>query len=89
MNSLQDPSDKIIYEMHQYLDSDGSGKLGTCVSSTIGSKRLASATSWLRANGEKGILGEFADGPNSICRDAINGMLPFMVANKDVWESAM
>ncbi|PYI05518.1 glycoside hydrolase, partial [Aspergillus sclerotiicarbonarius CBS 121057] len=50
--NLTDPSNKLIYEMHQYLDSDGSGTSSTCVSSTIGAERIASATTWLRENGK-------------------------------------
>lgn len=36
-----------------------------------------------------GILGEFAGGVNSVCEDAVQGMLDFMVANSDVWTGAM
>lgn len=51
-------------EMHQYLDSDGSGTSGTCVSSTIGAERLAAATAWLKQNNFKGFLGEIGGGSN-------------------------
>ena len=51
-------------EMHQYLDSDGSGTSATCVSSTIGAERLAAATTWLQQNGLKGFLGEMGAGSN-------------------------
>ena len=50
--------------MHQYLDSDGSGTSGTCVSSTIGAERIADATTWLQNNGLKGFLGEIGAGSN-------------------------
>lgn len=36
LKALTDPSNMIVYEMHQYLDSDGSGTSTACVSSTIG-----------------------------------------------------
>ncbi|KAL4863109.1 glycoside hydrolase superfamily [Aspergillus spectabilis] len=89
MKQLVDPTDpsgsKIIYEMHQYLDSDGSGTTPNCVSSTIGRERITAATSWLRENGKKGILGEFAGGNNQVCKDAISDMLVFLEANSDVW----
>ena len=58
--SLTDPQNKIVYEMHQYLDSDGSGTSDTCVSTTIGQERVQSATQWLQSNGKLGFLGEFA-----------------------------
>ncbi|TGJ80150.1 hypothetical protein E0Z10_g8615 [Xylaria hypoxylon] len=85
MGKLTDPSDKIVYEMHQYLDSDGSGTSESCVSSTIGKERLQAATAWLKANGKKGILGETAGGSNSQCIAALQGMLGHMADNSDVW----
>lgn len=89
MKSLTDPQNKIIYEMHQYLDSDGSGTSADCVSSTIGSSRLEAATAWLRSNGKKGIIGEFAGGANSNCESAVEDMLSYMNNNKDVWTGAL
>ncbi|PQE05023.1 glycoside hydrolase family 5 protein [Rutstroemia sp. NJR-2017a BBW] len=85
MGALTDPNNNIIYEMHQYLDSDGSGTSSTCVSTTIGKERLAAATAWLKNNGKNGILGETAAGSNSVCISAITGMLEYMKENNDVW----
>lgn len=87
--SLTDPYNKIIYEMHQYLDSDGSGTSDVCVSTTIGVERVTSATAWLKANGKKGIIGEFAGGANAQCLTAVKGMLDYMKANSDVWLGAL
>ncbi|KAK3393416.1 glycoside hydrolase family 5 protein [Podospora didyma] len=87
--SLTDPQNKIVYEMHQYLDSDGSGTSATCVSSTIGAERIASATAWLRANGKQGIIGEFAGGANSVCQAAVKGLLDHLKANSDVWTGGL
>lgn len=89
MGNLTDPSNLIVYEMHQYLDSDGSGTSPTCVSSTIGSERLVAATTWLRSNGKKGILGEFAGAVNSVCEAAVKDMLSYMLSNTDVWTGAI
>ncbi|KAF7714165.1 Endo-1,4-beta-D-glucanase [Penicillium ucsense] len=86
--NLTDPQNKIVYEMHQYLDSDGSGTSGTCASSTIGKERVTSATQWLKDNNKLGFLGEFAGGANSVCESAITGMLDYMQANSDVWLGA-
>jgi len=85
MAALTDPEDNVIYEMHQYLDSDGSGTSSTCVSSTIGSQRLAAATSWCRSNGKNCILGETAGASNSVCIAALEDMLSYMKTNNDVW----
>lgn len=70
--------------MHQYLDSDGSGTSGTCVSSTIGAERLAAATAWLKANNLKGFLGEIGAGSNTACIDAVKGALCSM-QQSGVW----
>jgi endoglucanase len=48
---------QIYSEMHQYLDSDGSGTSDVCVSTTIGAERLQAATAWLQQTGFKGFLG--------------------------------
>jgi endoglucanase len=89
MKALTDPLNKIVYEMHQYLDSDSSGTNPECVSTTIGVERLVSATNWLRQNGKVGILGEFAGGPNQQCQTALKGMLDYLKQNSDVWQGAL
>ncbi|RHZ70880.1 hypothetical protein CDV55_102795 [Aspergillus turcosus] len=89
MEALTDPQNKIVYEMHQYLDSDGSGTSETCVSTTIGKERVTAATQWLKDNGKVGILGEFAGGVNDQCRTAISGMLEYLAQNTDVWKGAL
>nr|AYW35863.1 endoglucanase GH5 [Evansstolkia leycettana] len=88
MKQLTDPSNKLVYEMHQYLDSDGSGTSDQCVNSTIGYDRIVSATQWLQANGKVAFLGEFAGGSNSVCEAAVTGMLDYMEQNSDVWLGA-
>lgn len=89
MGNLTDTENKIVYEFHQYLDSDGSGTSATCVSTTIGAERVAVATNWLKENGKVGILGEFAGGANSDCETAVTGMLDALTESSDVWMGAM
>lgn len=86
---LTDSEDKLIYEMHQYLDSDGSGTSETCVSTEIGVQRIVGATEWLRENNKIGILGEFAGGANSDCETAITGLLDHLQENSDVWAGGL
>ncbi|KAI0453145.1 glycoside hydrolase family 5 protein [Xylaria acuta] len=86
---LTDSADKLIYEMHQYLDSDNSGTSDVCVSGTVGAERLAGATAWLRENNKIGILGEFAGGANSQCESAVKGLLDHLQENSDVWQGAL
>ncbi|KAF4981706.1 hypothetical protein FZEAL_2508 [Fusarium zealandicum] len=89
MKALTDPQNKIVYEMHQYLDSDSSGTSPNCVSTTIGVERVKAATEWLRKNGKIGILGEFAGGPNTQCKTAVKNLLDYIEANNDVWKGAL
>ncbi|KAH6619422.1 glycoside hydrolase superfamily [Chaetomium sp. MPI-SDFR-AT-0129] len=89
MVALTDPQNKIVYEMHQYLDSDSSGTSATCVSAQIGVQRVIGATNWLRANGKVGIIGEFAGGANSVCQQAVKGLLDHLKENSDVWQGAI
>lgn len=89
LKNLTDPQDKIVYEMHQYLDSDGSGTSETCVSTTIGQERVTDATQWLIDNGKVGVLGEFAGGVNDQCKTAIIGMLDYLSENSSVWKGAL
>lgn len=89
MKALTDPSDKLVYEMHQYLDSDSSGTSEACVSTQIGVQRVMGATAWLRKNGKVGIIGEYAGGPNDNCRAAVKGMLDHLKQNSDVWLGAL
>jgi len=85
MLRLRDPQNKLVYHMHQYLDTDGSGTHKECVSRTIGTERLRAATEWLKKNRKKGFIGEFAAGDNAVCKTAVEGMLRYMQQNSDVW----
>jgi endoglucanase len=89
MKALTDPQNKLVYEMHQYLDSDGSGTTPTCVNDQIGVQRVIGATNWLRANGKIGVIGEFAGGANSVCQTAVTGLLNHLQENSDVWAGAL
>jgi endoglucanase len=86
MGNLTDPSNLIVYEMHQYLDSDDSGTNAQCVNSTVGSARLQAATAWLKANNKTGVIGETAAAANNVCISALTDMLKYMQTNDDVWK---
>ncbi|KAJ7931588.1 glycoside hydrolase superfamily [Mycena leptocephala] len=85
--AIKDPNNNTAIQMHQYLDSDGSGTNEVCVSSTIGAERLAAATSWLKANNLKGFLGEIGAGNNAACISAVSGALCSM-QQSGVWIGA-
>lgn len=81
---IVDPADNTVFEAHQYLDPMSGGKSDACVSATIGRERLAPFIAWLRANGKKGFLGEFAGGDNPTCNAAIADMMVAMMEASDV-----
>lgn len=87
--ALTDPENKLVYQMHQYLDADSSGTSPNCVSAQIGVQRVVGATQWLRANKKIGLIGEFAGGPNALCKEAVTGLLDHLKANTDVWQGAL
>jgi len=82
--AIVDPNHNTAIQMHQYLESDGSGTSATCVNATIGANRLAVATQWLEQNGLKGYLGEMGAGSNSACISAVYGALCSM-QQSNVW----
>ncbi|GJE85681.1 glycoside hydrolase family 5 protein [Phanerochaete sordida] len=86
--AIKDPNNNVAIEMHQYLDSDGSGTSPTCVSPTIGAERVQAATQWLQQNNLKGFLGEIGAGSNADCISAIQGALCEM-QQSGVWLGAL
>lgn len=85
MLGVVDSANRYAYEVHQYLDADSSGTATSCVSTTIGSQRLAAFTAWLVANGKRGFLGELGGGRNATCYAAVDDMLDHLDAHRDVW----
>jgi endoglucanase len=89
MRGVVDPGHNFAFEAHQYLDADASGTSAQVVSTTIGSQRLANFTAWLRSNGYRGFLGEFAVAGSAIGAgigdEALGDMLQYMDNNSDVW----
>jgi endoglucanase len=90
MLGIVDPGSNMLFEVHQYLDSDGSGTKTTIVSATVGMERLTNFTAWLRINNLKGFLGEFgvpgaAIGGSNPGGPALTNMLSYIQTNSDVW----
>jgi endoglucanase len=85
---IKDPMNNYMFEIHQYMDHDGSGGTTGIVSPTIGADRLADVTLWARAHGKSLFLGEFAAGRDAVSLDALNTMLRYVSNNSDVWRYA-
>ena len=85
MLNITDPANNYAFEAHQYLDSDNSGTHPACISATRGTESMSGFTAWLRANGKRGFLGEFAGANNSMCLEAINDQITHLENNSDVY----
>ena len=98
MLGIVDPGSNTVFEVHQYLDYDGSGNhtdIGWTASipdPDVGWERLTNFTAWARANNVKGFLGEFAVANSTIGSDptqiggaALTNMLSYIETNSDVW----
>jgi len=85
MGRVHDPLDRMLIEVHQYLDQDGSGTHGDCVSASIGAERLKAFTAWARSHRRRALLGEIGGGDNPVCAAALRGAFDYMQANADVW----
>jgi endoglucanase len=87
---IVDPGSNCVFEVHQYLDSDGSGSRTNIASATIGVERLTNFTAWARSHQGKGFLGEFAVpgaaiGGTNLGGSALTNMLSYIRTNSDVW----
>ncbi len=95
--NIVDPDNNWAVEMHQYMDSDGSGTHTTINNNDpmTGVERLTAATQWLETNHVRGFLGEFAVA-NSIINPSktdtttlgnavIENTLNYLQANSSAW----
>jgi endoglucanase len=89
MLDIVDPENNVVFEVHQYLDSDYSGSHTQCQSATIGASSLETFTAWLRDHGKRGVLGELGASTDPTCLTAIDNTLAYIDANKDVWTGWM
>lgn len=86
MLTIADSANRFAFELHQYFDSDFSGTSPTCVSASgTGANQLQGVTTWLRSQGYKGFLGEFAGAVNGDCQAAIVSAMNHLKSNSDVW----
>lgn len=85
MLGVKDPADRYVLEFHQYMDSDYSGKHRSCEKAAEVQQAVLKLTDWLRENGRRGFLGEFAGSSDSECLSGLEGLTGLMAANSDVW----
>jgi endoglucanase len=75
---------KLIYDVHKYMDSDGSGTSATCVSNEISSAFQSLAT-YLRTNKRQAFLSETGGGNTASCEMYVCQALAYLNQNSDVY----
>jgi endoglucanase len=92
MLNVTDSGNKMLFEVHQYLDKDYSGTYDTskdpnssndCVYDY--STTLVNFTAWLKTNNKKGLLGEIGAPSTATCDKSVANALSYVQANADVW----
>ena len=83
-----DPSNNYAFEVHQYLDSDGSGTHAGVVSADIGVQRLEAITQWAESTGNRLFLGEFGVASDATSLSAMSKMLAYMDRHTKAWQGA-
>jgi hypothetical protein len=83
---IQDPAHHFAFEVHQYLDPDGSGRHPGVVSPTIGVERVTAITQWAEATGNHLFLGEVGISTDQTSLTALDNMLTYIQQHTNVWE---
>lgn len=85
LSDLAKTDDKLVFEVHQYFDSDYSGTHDTCVSNDKVHLIFSNLTDWARANRVRLFLGEFGVPKNDQCLDILDQSVAYLNRNADVW----
>jgi endoglucanase len=85
MINITDPINNFSYEVHQYLDSDGSGTHPDFLSVSDSVATLSGFTAWLKANNRTAFLGEIGVTSATGALADLSAMLQYMHANPDQW----
>lgn len=85
MLDIKDPADNHVYEVHQYLDADFSGKADICTRADDAVAALERFTGWLKRNNKRGFLGEFGGSADKTCLDGLARMTALVGKERAVW----
>ena len=83
-----DPLKNYAFEVHQYLDSDGSGTTSEVASAQTGVQRLEAVTQWAEQTGNRLFLGEFGVATDTTSLAALKNMLGYMNQHTGAWQGA-
>jgi endoglucanase len=86
MINVTDPANNYSYDVHQYLDSDGSGRGTDALSPADAVATLSGFTAWAKANNRKAFLSEIGVSKDAGPRASLSAMLQYMHNNSSVWK---
>ncbi|KAJ3785012.1 glycoside hydrolase superfamily [Lentinula aff. detonsa] len=79
---VTDPSggtDKLLFDVHKYLDSDGSGTSTECVTDNV--DILTTLVTWLQTNNRQAFLSETGGGNTASCESYLKSELAYVKSN--------
>ncbi|WP_246739412.1 glycoside hydrolase family 5 protein [Martelella sp. HB161492] len=85
MTGVVDSSNNFAYEVHQYTDSDYSGKAADCSNIAGAVDSLKQFTDWLNANNAQGFLGEFGTTDGLNCLVGLKQMVDIIHNDPKAW----
>lgn len=77
-------TDGLVFDVHKYLDADGSGTSTECVSSHVDDV-FTPLAKWLRSNKRQALLSETGGGNTDSCKKFFCEELAYLNANPDVF----
>ena len=85
MTKVEDPAGNFAFEVHQYSDSDFSGKNEECSRAADALKAVNAMGDWLKSQNRRGFLGEFAVPTLPQCQASLTEMVTAVESRPDVW----
>lgn len=85
ITNLDGSKSNLVFDVHQYSDSDGSGTSSTCVSSSSNIAGFTKLANWLRSNNRQAMLTEAGGSNDQSCLTAVCDVLNYLMTNSDVY----
>ncbi|THV79101.1 cellulase-domain-containing protein [Aureobasidium pullulans] len=83
ITNLDGSKTNLVFDVHQYSDSDGSGTNSACTTDNVAG--FTTLATWLRANGRQAILTEAGGSNDQSCLTNVCTMLNYLMTNSDVY----
>lgn len=85
LQEINDPLDRFVFDIHQYLDADFSGTGATCPGVQDAILSLEGVSGWFRQHGYAGFLGEFGGTSSPDCLSGLSEVAEYINSQGDVW----